>query len=343
MRTAVYLEEHRPGDAEGSRPLPWWPGVEQGEVEETPLIREGVDAGASALLRRLRASRLLATMLRRRTGESALAMLVRLVEESWTPVLAREIWRGIVGLRVLDPACGDGRWLLGCLEALATVALSCLERMQGWVEADDGGPLVRPPAGYPDFRRLLRRRRELAALGGTERLAYETVLLRCLHGVTEDLSGAEEARRRLANRVPRLTASSEPGLAEALIDVRVGFFSRAGALRQARSSASTGDARTGIARAVEERATALGRAYEQLVRLRLELGGTLEELADGRAEISRRRRQMHAVLAAARGTGEVIPLHPLLEYPRIVDRGGFDLVRRTPSDPVAWKARRHAC
>lgn len=329
----IFVEEHRPGDREGSRELPWLEGIERRSLEESWLVREGADAGATALLRRLRTSRVLSSRIRKRAGEGPLETLLRLIEESRRPMVAREIWRSIVRFRVLDHACGGGKWLLGCLEALATVALACLERMQGWVAADDGEPPVRRTQPHPDFRRLLGRRGELATVGGSERLAYETVLLCCLHGVAEDAAGADEARRGLAERVPRLTSDTEQLLGEALVDVRVGSIAEPVELRHGRASLWNRDPRlTAIARGLEERAIALGRANAQLVRLRLELGGSIEELAEGRREIQRRRREMRRSLAAALGeTQAKVPLHPPLEYNEVIRGGGFDLVRSLDS------------
>lgn len=324
----TYVEEHRQGDRGGARALPWLEGVERPFLDESSQLRAGAAAGATALLGRLRRSRVLLSRIRKRTGEDSLGTLVRLIEESSSPMVAREIWRSLVRLRVLDPACGGGEWLLGCLEALVAVALACLERMQGWVAADDGEPPVRPSASHPDFRRLLRRRGELAAAGGRERLAYETVLLYCLHGVAEGASDTREARRRLAERVPRLSADAEPLLGEALVDVRVGSILEAGELRHGRATPWHRDPRlTAIAREVEERATALGRANAQLVRLRLELGGCIDELADGRREIRKRNRQLRGSLAAALGQPKAdVQLHASLEYSEVARGDGFDLL-----------------
>src|SRR5690606_21724336 len=94
-------------------------------------------------------------------GEAALH---RILERSSSPLAAREVWRMVGGLRVLDPACGDGSWLMGCLEALVAAGSAALQRLRAWVE---DAPQARSGGGG-ELRRLLQRQRAMASSGNRD-------------------------------------------------------------------------------------------------------------------------------------------------------------------------------
>jgi hypothetical protein len=171
------------------------------------------------------------------------------------------------------------------------------------------------------------------------------VLLRCLHGVAASPFQEKQARRKLAARVPRSGADTDHLLGEALIDVRVGSLGEALELGTRMQSSRGSDGRPeAVAWTQAERAGALERAEAQLVRLRLELGGSLEDLVEGRREVARRRWQVRVEQQDVRpGRSGATPLHPLLEYPEVVHAGGFDLVRGDLTTFGGRKEPRRAC
>src|SRR5690606_37655511 len=122
----------------------------------------------------------------RRSG----GQLQRLVESAPTPDVARRVWRELENLRVLDPACGSGAWLEGCLEALRAIGAACLQRMQGWLADEVDGPRRGPSSRGADLRRLVARCADLARSGERDRFVIETILLRCVHGIEADPDAA---------------------------------------------------------------------------------------------------------------------------------------------------------
>src|SRR5690606_34009790 len=152
--------------------------------DEALACGAGAEAARLALLRRLRrAFPLLPRGLGPLRGRPAGQQLQDFVERSRSPDDLRRIWKEIEGLRILDPSCGDGAWLCGCLDGLTTVGMACLHRMRVWIDTQQRTAARRRPEMLADFRAVLERAAELARTGGEERFVVETILLRCLHGV----------------------------------------------------------------------------------------------------------------------------------------------------------------
>lgn len=328
----IQVEEHRAGGLADRLPVPWCDGVAREPPELDAQTIAGAEEVAAVLLARLRARSRGPSVPVRRQGESAGAALLRVISTSDHPERVRSCWRELGRLSVLDPDCGGGEWLLGCLEALATLALACLERMQAWLEWEGERTGGKGARGFPDFRRLLARRDELRSEGGRERLAFETVLLRCLHGVAATEQQACSCRERLAARVPSRSRTAAR-VSEALLDVRVGIVPSTWQSRQtpAGRREHRGEGRQAL-QVAAARAIDLGRAEGELTRLRLALGGALEEVAEGKQEIRIRRLRLRAEFGTRRGEGDAAHrLHAWLEYPQIARRGGFALVRAEPA------------
>jgi hypothetical protein len=323
----VYTEEHRSTDGadllEGVLPP-------EAEPRRWPLPDVGTLHGAEAarlgLLARLHALPSIARHLHRRRRLDAAEQLRELVEGSRSPELPRRIWRELIRFRVLDPQCESGAWLVGCLEALGAVGAACLQRMQGWLEEDRGRP---PGRGrFADFALLLRRERELRRNGHRDRFVLETVMLNCLRGIAADREGAVSARRALAARL-RDPGRSIAGVDLALPDIRVGRLRvREAELRGSRSEAS-GRIGGALDAEVDGEAEVLARAEQHMVRLRLLLGADAADLAEGRAEIRKRREALsaRAGLRMAGAEGRPTALDPGIEYSGILRSGGFALVR----------------
>lgn len=223
------------------------------------------------------------------------------------------------GLRVLDPACGDGSWLMGCLEALVAAGSAALQRLRAWVE---DAPQARSGGGG-ELRRLLQRQRAMASSGNRDRFVVEWVLLRCLFGAEEDARAAARARARLAARIGPLATGESRSDAEALADVRVGRLTPEG--WSTRTAAAACDAGDGDASGWL--AEALGRAWGQVTRARLQGGAELGVVQEGRAEIQRRRAVLARRLGYQVADGGPIALPVQIEYDEVLRHGGFALIR----------------
>jgi glutathione S-transferase len=108
------------------------------------------------------------------------------IERAGDEEALRRIWRAAARLRVLDPACRSGDWLVGAAEALAQVYLACLERMDAWVldEARHGGHTRR--TRLRDFRTVLAAADDTHRWPSRRRYARELALARNLRGVDAD-------------------------------------------------------------------------------------------------------------------------------------------------------------
>lgn len=140
-----------------------------------------------------------------------------LIEESAGAAAIREFWQTLMKIRVLDPACGKGGWLLHASGTLAAAYEAVLERMQS--EVDDLERQRQPARSdrLGDLRRLMRRaggRRGPPARG---RFALELALLHNIFGMDASPHLAQECRRKLTEALGSL---ADPALLS--LNVRVG-------------------------------------------------------------------------------------------------------------------------
>lgn len=264
------------------------------------------------------------------------------VEASDQPDGVRAVWRAARQMRVLDPACGDGEWLLGAMRALEVAYHACLERMQAWV--DDLGRSRTPsrPERLRDFRAAL------AAVDDTTRWPTRAqsvralILLDNLHGADRDAAAAGRCRARLL-----ACTGAAPGPAEAhreaacavhAGDPACGIGSRA-ELERALAGVPGG---AWAARELAEEAEVLGSA-ERALRGALLASQRPEPLTEGVCRVRNRRSALDAALDCAalrlagmspRDAGACSewlrhrrPLHPLSAFGGAAARGGFHLVR----------------
>lgn len=317
----AYSEEF----AGGERPAGRFP--EEGEsgwrVDDPDAAAAGAEAVRELLITRLRRDSRFARLLPSARGVETAVRLQRLLERARTPYVARRVWREVTGLRVLDPACGTGSWLIGCLAALTAVGAACLQWMQSWVEDCSGTRGDRDV----DFRRLLRRARELAAAGVRDRFVRETVLLRCLYGVEADASAAARAQGLLVGRLSQVGGKGTDGDEKAFADVRPGRLSSGVTIPSEPGAHAAASDLAAAAMAVSIDAEALGRAWEQIVRARLQARMLAAEVREGRAEIRRRRQALTARMEQFTCGGKAgTTLYPLIEFHDVLRAGGFHLV-----------------
>lgn len=319
----AYSEEY----AGGEPPAGKFP--EEGEtgwpVDDPDAAAAGAEAMRELLIKRLRRNSRFARLLPSARGVQTAVRLQRLLERARTPDVPRRVWRELTGLRVLDPVCGTGSWLLGGLAALSAVGAACLQWMQSWVEDCSGTRSDRDV----DFRRLLTRARELAASDVRDRFVLETVLLGCLYGVEADAGAAARAQGLLAGRLSQVGGIGTDGDERAFADVRSGrLWAAVTASRESAAHPAAASDAAAAAMAVSIDAEALGRAWEQIVRARLQARMLAAGVREGREEIRQRRQALAARLEqAASGRKAGTTLHPLIEFHDVLRAGGFHLVR----------------
>ena len=170
-------------------------------------LREGWNAPASSDLalptelwrevvaRRLRRERLMARM-----GAGELRCVDDLVTENLnlsryaldliarcdSPALLLAMWRALLGLRVLDPTCGAGAFLLAALQTLERLFLACLGRMEAMSEAGD-----------EDSQALSEILRQADAAPSRSFFIRRTLLAHNLYGVDLRPEAVEACRMRL--------------------------------------------------------------------------------------------------------------------------------------------------
>ncbi|HET8657222.1 MAG TPA: hypothetical protein VFL93_16970, partial [Longimicrobiaceae bacterium] len=299
----VYCEASRRPDRLNPR-LHWRVAALGTRLEEAEGAQQGgtalADAVAAALLRLIR---LRAPGLRAVAGDATVAAHVRarrLIEESGDGAQLRAVWWALRTLRVLDPACGTGEWLLAARAALEPLYVACLERMQSAIDDLRRARTPHRASRLADFRAVLERAHDPARYPGRSSYAREAAVLRNLHGAEPDPVAAATCRARLIAG-PRDLASL-PALACRVC---------AGPLVAARDRA--------LPPALAEEAEAAGRADHMLRWMRLEQDLSTGALAEGLAAVEARRARIRAALGGA--------ADPRVDFHDVLARGGFHLVR----------------
>lgn len=253
-----------------------------------------------------------------------------LVERVDHPHRLRRIWGTLLRLRVLDPACGRGDWLLAAMADLEPAYLACLERMRSFVsDQDRATPRSRR---LQDFRELLR-----LADGGeryptARHFVRATIALFNLHGADASATCLARCRRRIRARCPATLPAA--ALQLALGDPRRGLAHAEEVLR-------AGPAPEGE-RLLEE-VRLLARADHVLRRTTWTTGQVGVGLDGAFARLRRRRRTLSAVLdrrlaeyqgidvrragAFRAWRGATRPAHPLVTFPLLSEESRGTLVR----------------
>jgi hypothetical protein len=223
----------------------------------------------------------------------------------------RRIWRAAGRIRILDPRCGSGDWLVGAAEALAQVYLACLERMDAWAAdaARHGGPVRR--TRLRDFRALLAAADDPHRWPSRRRYARELALSRNLRGVGADPSAVAGSAARLEEWA-RGGSAGGPGMPLGPLVLRTG-----------KVVPSAAAARGVSGRSASEAVEAAHHAADLLRRAWLEEGAREAEVAAAALAI----RERLDGLAQGAGSGAYGRVNPWVEWQDVLRAGGFHLVR----------------
>jgi hypothetical protein len=226
----------------------------------------------------------------------------------------RRIWRAAARIRILDPCCRSGDWLVGAAEAMAQVHLACLERMDSWVadEGRSGAPARR--TRLRDFRAALAAADDPHRWRSRRRYARELALSRNLRGAGADPRALAAAEARLVEWA-RDGDAWGPGTPLAPLVLRAGRVAPGAMAARGAGVGRGGDA--------GEAAEAAHRAADLLRRAWLEEGEREEEVAAAARAI----RGRLDGLAGEPGNGAGGWVEPWIEWRDVLGAGGFHLVR----------------
>jgi hypothetical protein len=126
-------------------------------------------------------------------------LLQDMIEGTESAPALRRIWRSAARLRLLDPACRSGDWLVGAGEALAPVYLACLERMGSFLADAGRSGMPARRTKLRDFRMALAVADDTRHWPSRRRYARELALCRNLRGacvgVVEEAAAAARLER----------------------------------------------------------------------------------------------------------------------------------------------------
>jgi hypothetical protein len=216
----------------------------------------------------------------------------------------RHAWRALAQTVVLDPACGDGEWLLRAAGTLERLYLAMLRRTRSWVD-DAGSVGGRRPEHLGDLRKRI-------AEVERERSAPPEAQVRRLI-VARHLFGAERCPKMLRRCRGRILAyAARPTVGPTVhVDCNLRLF-RGGSEAQATwaEAQARRDRRGDPPESSREEVEMIASAWRAIRIMRDAGSAPNEEVSRAVAELERRRRKLARPLATA-GT----PFDPCLEFP----------------------------
>jgi hypothetical protein len=252
-----------------------------------------------------------------------LASTIQAIEAAVEPAAVRSVWRALSRFAILDARCGTGDRILEAAIALTVVALACVERMSAWVDALDDGPIPARRTRLADFRRVLDRHPS----DGREGSLFREIAIGCIHAADPRREAILAARARMTNLCgPHAAPMVENKIRDG--DACLGISSYADLAGSIRTD--------GEGERLLERVELLNRAATL---------GPGRPATEGTAMLEARRSEIrhgldrHAAERAIGGgssarTGSWLarhrPLHPIVEWPLVATRGGFDVILGEP-------------
>lgn len=103
----------------------------------------------------------------------------------------RSLWRSLRDFAVLDPACGEGQWLLSVGQLLEPIHLALLSRVQGAIDDEKARRTRRRPEHLRDLRSISERERLSEGVAARAGVARRLILKHNLYGIARS---AEEIR-----------------------------------------------------------------------------------------------------------------------------------------------------
>lgn len=272
------------------------------------------------------------------------------VEESEGPELLRAFWKGLRGVKVLDPTCGSGAFLFAALNQLEPLYEACLERMQAFVAELDASAEKHRPEKFADFRQTLA---EVQQHPNRRYFILKSIIVNNLYGVDLMEEAVEICKLRLFLKLIAQVERAEQ--VEPLPDIDfnirsgntlVGFTS----LEDVRQAMMTVGEQIRILypeeeaqlKRIDEGAELASRAFEQFQQQQLVAGFVrAEDKAALRERLEKLNEELNRALARTYGVDpdsldyapwleKHKPFHWYVEFYGIMAQGGFDVIIGNP-------------
>ncbi|MDS3860982.1 Eco57I restriction-modification methylase domain-containing protein [Thermosynechococcaceae cyanobacterium BACA0444] len=276
--------------------------------------------------------------------------------------LLKAVYQAIEQVSILDPTCGSGAFLFAALNILEPLYSGCLERMQGFVDEDDFRLSQEPEAKprYDYFRQVLS---EMGKHPNPRYFVLKSIMLNNLYGVDIMEEATEICKLRL---FLKLVSQIEPqpkkenfGL-EPLPDIDfnirsgntlVGFTSLDEVCKAMAMDTQTGQGRLifddGVMNRVVNNAVAVDMEFKRFKSLQVQEHIDSAEISESKAILKKAltdlREELDRYLAEEYEKGlsknskrfqswqvSHQPFHWFVEFYRIINQGGFDVIIGNP-------------
>jgi hypothetical protein len=271
------------------------------------------------------------------------------IEHCEGPELLRAFWQTIEQVTILDPTCGSGAFLFSALNILEPLYEACLDRMEAFVTDLDRSGEKHRPEKFSDFRKVLDR---VAAHTNRRYFVLKSIILRNLFGVDIMEEAVEICKLRmflkLAGQVDPELGSHNLGI-EPLPDIDFNIrsgntlvgYSNYDDIKKAVASRLDFE---NAAEKIYAKAADLQQTFDAFRRYQTDGDSSVptEHKLELRHRLKALEDELNLHLAAEYGltVGDKVahakwvkshqPFHWLVEFHRIMDGGGFDVIIGNP-------------
>jgi len=262
------------------------------------------------------------------------------------PELTRSFWKAINNISILDPTCGSGAFLFAALNILEPIYVTCLETMQGFLDDSEHTGHKRHPDTMRDFRTVLDRVTEHAS----ERyFILKSIIVGNLYGVDIMEEAVEICKLRLFLKLVAQLESYdqiEP-LPDIDFNIRTGNTLFGFASFEEIKQAMKGDMVKQLALPnIEKRAQIADRAFSKFREMQTARDVDAGAIATAKSDLKERLHDLRSELdgdlaneygvsigdqaAYRRWRATHLPFHWLVEFHKIMHKGGFDVIVGNP-------------
>ena len=255
---------------------------------------------------------------------SAQTLLVDSIDQIDSPKDVDTLWKKVTGLSVIDPTCGSGAFLFAALEVLEDVYAHIADRI---AELSPKSVVVQEIASHPNLRYFLRKHASIRNLYGTDIMedAIETAKLRIFLSLASCLESKDQIEP-----LPDLDFNLRVG------NLLIGFKDAMDVARVDKGMVALNNPLTDIDDSLKK--------YVQLYENFLaDSASNSESLASSKTALQTEHDAINGLVdsffaecagIASSGIQEwktnTRPLHWIVEFPRIISQGGFDVVIGNP-------------
>lgn len=265
------------------------------------------------------------------------------------PELLRAFWHAIEKVTILDPTCGSGAFLFAALNILEPLYEECLVRMEEFVADFDRSDVKHRSEKMPDFRKILSR---VAAHPNRQYFIFKSIILNNLFGVDIMEEAVEICKLRL---FLKLAAQVEPDTAHENLGIEplpdIDFNIKAGntlvgfaTFDEVQKHAEGDFLRKEAIKEIEIEAADLQLGFDKFRERQIEGDGSdpTEDKQELRKRLKKVEDKLNGYLAGEYGVDHAKktayskwltayqPFHWFLEFYRILNNGGFDVIIGNP-------------